>query len=80
MTLRTEDIVKTIEEQGDSIALVLLSGVHFFTGQFFDIKEITRASHAKVYYLLEKLTSWIERGLIVRDAILVGIWRTQLAT
>lgn len=46
-TLRTEDIVKTIEEHGDSIALVMFSGVQYYTGQFFDIKTITEAGHKK---------------------------------
>ena len=40
-TLRTEDILSTIEQHGDSIALVLFSGVQYYTGQFFDIQKIT---------------------------------------
>lgn len=47
---RTEDIIKKIESEGDCIALVLLSGVHYFTGQFFNIKEITEAAHSKVFF------------------------------
>jgi len=43
--IRTEDIVKIIEEQGSSIALVLLSGVQYYTGQLFDIPTITRVAH-----------------------------------
>ncbi|GFR81651.1 kynureninase [Elysia marginata] len=46
-TLRTEDIVATIEREGDSIALVCFSGVQYYTGQFFDIPTITRAAQAK---------------------------------
>ena len=43
--LRTEDIVSKIEEHKDSLALVILSGVQYYTGQFFDIKKITEAGH-----------------------------------
>lgn len=46
-TLRTEDIEATIEREGDSIALVLLAGVNFFTGQFYDIPRITKAAQAR---------------------------------
>lgn len=43
--LRTEDITARIEETGDSLALVLLSGVQYFTGQYFDMRDITLAGH-----------------------------------
>lgn len=46
LTLRDEDIVAAINKDGDSIALVLLSGVQFYTGQYFNIPLITEAAHA----------------------------------
>lgn len=44
-TLRTEDIVDAIEREGDQLALVLLGGVNYYTGQAFDMKTITEAGH-----------------------------------
>ena len=44
---RTEDIEATLEKHGDEIALVLLAGVNFFTGQFFDIARVTAAAHKR---------------------------------
>ena len=44
-TLRTEDIVDAIEREGESIALVLLGGVNYYTGQAFDMQAITEAGH-----------------------------------
>lgn len=45
-TLRTEDIVDRLQADGDSIALVLLGGVNYLTGELMDIPTITRAGQA----------------------------------
>lgn len=45
-TLRTEDIIDTINKHGDSVAVVLLGGINYYTGQFFDLEAITKAAHA----------------------------------
>ena len=37
-----------LEQQGQSISLVLLSGVQYYTGQLFDIKTITQAAQQYV--------------------------------
>jgi kynureninase len=44
--ITTEDIITVIEENKDSIALVLFSGVNYYTGQVFDMQTITAAAHA----------------------------------
>jgi kynureninase len=44
-TLRTDDIVEAIDRDGDKIALVMLGGVNYYTGQAFDMKAITEAGH-----------------------------------
>ena len=44
-TLRTEDIISTIDKHGDKLALVLFGGINYYTGQVFDMKAITEAGH-----------------------------------
>lgn len=44
-TLRTDDILRTIEEKGHELALVFLPGVQYYTGQVLPMQQITEASH-----------------------------------
>ena len=45
-TLRTQDIVARIQELGDSLAVILIGGVNYYTGQAFDMAAITLAGRA----------------------------------
>jgi kynureninase len=44
-TLRTEDVLQIIKKHQSQLALVLLGGVQYYTGQFFNIRAITEAAH-----------------------------------
>ncbi|KAJ7046686.1 pyridoxal phosphate-dependent transferase [Mycena alexandri] len=46
-TLREQDILDTIAREGASIALVIFSGVQYYTGQWFPMQSITRAAQAQ---------------------------------
>ena len=40
-----EDILEAIEKHRDSLALVLIGGINYYSGQLFDMKKITAAAH-----------------------------------
>jgi kynureninase len=44
-TIRTEDVVATLDRHGGSVALVLLGQVNYLTGQAFDVQKIAAAAH-----------------------------------
>jgi kynureninase len=43
-TVRTEEILDLMEKHADELAVVLIGGVNFFSGQLFDIPTITAAA------------------------------------
>lgn len=45
--ISTERILKTIDEHADELALILLPGIQFYTGQYFDIKTITQYAQSR---------------------------------
>ncbi|KAL3447291.1 pyridoxal phosphate-dependent transferase [Aspergillus insuetus] len=45
--LETDHILRVIDEHASSTALLLLSAIQFYTGQYFDIEKITAHAHSK---------------------------------
>jgi kynureninase len=43
--LREEDILAAIDQHQDALALVLLGGINYYSGQSFDLRLITEAAH-----------------------------------
>lgn len=44
-TIRTSDLEAFLDEHGSTVALVLLGGVNYYTGQAFEMQRITEAAH-----------------------------------
>jgi kynureninase len=51
LTLRTEDIIQTISDHADELALVMFAGINYYTGQFFDLEAIAKAGHKAGAYV-----------------------------
>ena len=45
--LHIEDLEDILEKQGDEVALLLIGGVNYYTGQYLDLKRIAEIGHAK---------------------------------
>jgi kynureninase len=45
--LHLQDLETILDEYGEEIALVLIGGVNYYTGQYFDLKKIAEMGHAK---------------------------------
>jgi len=45
-TYSTEDVIELINQTGSELALIMLGGVNYYTGQFFELEKITKAAHA----------------------------------
>ncbi len=43
--LQYEDLEAILKAQGDEIALIMIGGVNYYTGQYFDLKRITNLGH-----------------------------------
>jgi kynureninase len=43
--IRDEDIIDSIAKNKDSLALVLLGGINYYSGQVYDMEAITRTAH-----------------------------------
>lgn len=43
--LRTEDILDLIKKEGQEIALIMIGGLNYYTGQAYDMERITQVGH-----------------------------------
>ncbi|MCL4106446.1 UNVERIFIED_CONTAM: hypothetical protein GTU68_030404 [Idotea baltica] len=46
-TIKESTIKEILEERGDEIALIMIGGVNYYSGQFFNLSQITKWGHEK---------------------------------
>ena len=63
LTLRHDDVISYLEKEGESLALVLLPSVQYYTGQLFDMKTITQVAQKKVclFYSMTAIDATVHR-------------------
>ena len=44
-TIRNEDIIDAIKKHGNEVAVVIIGGLNYYTGQVFDMESIAKAAH-----------------------------------
>ena len=58
--IRNEDIISKINEIGNELALVMIGGVNYYSGQVFNMKEITKYGHEVGAYVGFDLAHGVE--------------------
>ena len=43
--IRTDDIINKIQELSESLSMIMIGGVNYFSGQVFEMEKITKAGH-----------------------------------
>ncbi|XP_077485854.1 kynureninase-like [Amblyomma americanum] len=72
--LREEDIYELIEREGETVAMLLLSGVQFHTGQALDMRGITSAAREKGCVVL-----WDIAHAVCNVELKLNEWKVDLA-
>ncbi len=47
ITLCTEDLERLLQEEGHTVALIMIGAVNYYTGQFFELDRVTKAGQAQ---------------------------------
>jgi len=73
--LRTEDIINKINELGDQLALVMMGGVNYYTGQLFEMQKITEAGHK-----VGSMVGWDLAHVVGNVELQLHDWQIDFAT